>query len=229
MLAQRVGPGGAKAIIAESVLLKHQQLIAPYSVAETPGLITSDRFLCGFLVLFMHLRHVRKAAVAPKPATLARFHGALLSRRDHRLFSSRNIDKPGLIVLSDDLVRVIAELERRNARFRCPRIAQQIYKAFGFDIHNDLVRRVLAKHYRPTHRDGGPSGLTVFRHTGVSLWSTALFQRISIFPNIHSSFLAIGHAESQNFARKEYIGRTADLNRRVTGNSPYTPPRILSA
>ena len=27
-LAQRVGPGGAKAIIAESVLLKHQQLIA---------------------------------------------------------------------------------------------------------------------------------------------------------------------------------------------------------
>jgi hypothetical protein len=27
-LAKRLGPGGAKAIIAESVLIKHQQLIA---------------------------------------------------------------------------------------------------------------------------------------------------------------------------------------------------------
>ena len=32
MAAQRVGPGGIKAIIAESVLLKHQQLIARRSV-----------------------------------------------------------------------------------------------------------------------------------------------------------------------------------------------------
>ena len=54
MAAQRVGPGGVKAIIAESVLLKHQQLIARRSVGKMLRLTTSDRFLCGFLVLFMH-------------------------------------------------------------------------------------------------------------------------------------------------------------------------------
>jgi hypothetical protein len=49
-LAQRVGPGGAKAIIAESLLVKHQQLIARRSVGTTPRLTKSDRFLCGFPV-----------------------------------------------------------------------------------------------------------------------------------------------------------------------------------
>jgi hypothetical protein len=35
MLAQRVGPGEAKAIIAESVLIKHQQLIVRRSGGKT--------------------------------------------------------------------------------------------------------------------------------------------------------------------------------------------------
>jgi hypothetical protein len=47
-LAQRMDPGGAKAIIAESVLVKHQLLIARHSVGKTPRLTASDRFLCGF-------------------------------------------------------------------------------------------------------------------------------------------------------------------------------------
>jgi hypothetical protein len=38
-LAQRAGPGGAKPIIAESVLLKHQQLIIRRSVGNTPRMV----------------------------------------------------------------------------------------------------------------------------------------------------------------------------------------------
>ena len=156
-LAKRAGPGGAKAIIAESVLLKHQQLMARRSVGKTLRLTTSDRFLFGFLTLFMRPGRIRKTAVVLKPATLTKFRRALFSRNYLRLFSPRKNGKSGPKGPSDDLVRVIVELKRRNARFGCPRIAQQINKAFGLNIDKDVVRRVLAKHYRPEHYDGGPS------------------------------------------------------------------------
>ena len=80
MLVERVGPGGVKAIIAESVLIKHQQLLVHRSGGKAPRLTTLDRFLCGFLVLFMHSRRIRKAAVVLKPATLTKFRCTLVNR-----------------------------------------------------------------------------------------------------------------------------------------------------
>jgi putative transposase len=189
-LAKRAGPGGAKAIIAESVLLKHQQLIAHRSTGITPRLTTLDRFLCGLLTLFMRPGRIRKAAVILKPATLTKFRRALLSRNYHRLFSSQKNRKPGPKGPSDDLVRVIVELKQRNTQFGCPRIAQQINKSFGVNIDKDVVRRVLAKHYRSAPYDGGLSWLTFLRHTRDSLFSIALFRRKSIH-KISSTPLAI--------------------------------------
>ena len=191
-LAKRAGPGGAKAIIAESVLLKHQQLIARRSAGKTPRLTTSDRFLCGFLTLFMRPGRIRKAAVVVKPATLTKFRRALVSRNYRLLFSSHKKGKPGPKGPSDALVLVIVELKRRNARFGCPRIAQQINKAFGVNIDKDVVRRVLATHYRPEPYDGGPSWATFLRYTRDSLLSIPLFRRESVLPRIHSILLAIG-------------------------------------
>ena len=133
-LAKRAGPGGAKAIIAESVLLKHQQLIARRSAGKTPRLTTSDRFLCGFLTLFMRPGRIRKSAVVVKPATLTKFRRALVSRNYRLLFSSHKKGKPGPKGPSDALVLVIVELKRGSACFGCPRIAQQINKAFGVNI-----------------------------------------------------------------------------------------------
>ena len=177
-LAKRAGPGGAKAIIAESVLLKHQQLIAHRSTGKTPRLTTSDRFLCGLFTLFMRPGRIRKTAVILKPATLTKFRRALFSCNYHRLFSTQKNRKPGPKGPSDDLVRVIVELKQRNTRFGCPRIAQQINKAFGVNIDKDVVRRVLAKHYRPEPYGSGPSWLTFLRHTRDSLFSIALFRRL---------------------------------------------------
>jgi len=99
---------------------------------------------------------------------------------------------PGPKGPSDDFARVIVELKRRNARFGCPRIAQQINNAFGVNIDKHVVRRVLAKHYRPEPYVGGPSSLTFLRHTSESLRSIALFRRESILPRIRSILLAIG-------------------------------------
>jgi len=53
------------------------------------------------------------------------------------------------------------------------------------DIDKDLVRRVLAKHYRPMPDDGGPSWLTFLGQTKDSLCSIDLFQCESILLKSH--------------------------------------------
>ena len=75
----------------------------------------------------------------------------------------------------------------RNPLFGCPRIAQQISRAFGIEIDKDVVRRVLAKHYRPIRGDGGngPSWLTVIGHMKDSLWIVDLFRCESIVLKTH--------------------------------------------
>ena len=67
-------------------------------------------------------------------------------------------------------------MKRRNPRWGCPRIAQQIALAFAVDIDKDVVRRVLATHYRPAPHSGGPSWLTFLGHAKDSLWSIDLFR-----------------------------------------------------
>jgi transposase InsO family protein len=77
-------------------------------------------------------------------------------------------------------------MKRRNPRFGCPRIAQQINKAFGISIDKDVVRRVLAKHYRPGPGSGdGPSWLTFIGHLKDSLWSIDMFRCESILLRSH--------------------------------------------
>ncbi len=57
-----------------------------------------------------------------------------------------------------------------------PRIAQQITLAFGIPIDKDIVRRILASHYRPEQGSAGPSWLTFIGHLKDSLWSIDLFR-----------------------------------------------------
>ena len=66
------------------------------------------------------------------------------------------------------------------------RIAQQISHAFGVDIDKDVVRRVLAKHYRPDDSgNSGPSSLTLIGHVKDSLWSIDLFRCESVLLRSH--------------------------------------------
>ena len=77
-------------------------------------------------------------------------------------------------------------MKRRNPRFGCVRIAQQIAHAFGIEIDKDIVRRVLARHYRPGDAsDTGPSWLTFIGHAKDSLWSVDLFRCESILLRSH--------------------------------------------
>jgi transposase InsO family protein len=121
-----------------------------------------------------------------KPATLLKFHKALVDRKYRLLFSSHyRRRKPGPKGPSAELIAAIIELKRRNPRFGCVRIAQQISHAFGVDLDKDVVRRVLAQHYRPESGGDGPSWLTFIGQLKDSLWSIDLFRCESILLRSH--------------------------------------------
>ncbi len=67
-------------------------------------------------------------------------------------------------------------MKQRNPTWGCPRIAQQMALAFDILIDKDVIRRILASHYRPGHDSGGPSWLTFIGHVKDSLWSLDLFR-----------------------------------------------------
>ena len=179
--------GGARAVAAESLLLKHQLLISNRSRQRAPNLTTLDRFVLGLTTLFVNPRRIAKLGALVKPATLFKFHQALVDRKYRLLFSSSpHRRKPGPKGPSAELIAVIVEMKRCNPRFGCMRIAQQIAHAFGVEIDKDIVRRVLAKHYRPDDSGtNGPSWLTFIAHAKDSLWSLDLFRCESILLRSH--------------------------------------------
>src|SRR5215469_13879731 len=71
-------------------------------------------------------------------------------------------------------------MKHRNPTWGCPQIADQINLAFGTSINKDVVRRILAAHYRPQPGSDGPSWLTFLGHTKDSLWSLDLFRCESV-------------------------------------------------
>ena len=185
-IARLLGPGGAKAVVADSLIMKQQLLIINRSRQRAPNLSVLDRFLFGFWSLFLNPRHILRTAIIIRPSTLLTFHNALKQRKYRLLFSSvASKRKPGPKGPSPELIQAIVEMKQRNPRFGCPRIAQQINKAFGTHIDKDVVRRVLAAHYKSSPSDGGPSWLTFIGNTKYSLWSIDLFRCESILLNSH--------------------------------------------
>jgi hypothetical protein len=61
-VAKLLGPGGAKAIIAENLLLKQQLMVVARSRRRAPSLSTADRFLMGFWSLFLRPGRIAKVA-----------------------------------------------------------------------------------------------------------------------------------------------------------------------
>ena len=75
-IAKLVRPGGVRAVVAESLVLKHQLLISSRARRRAPNLNSFDRFLLGLGSLFVPPSRIPKLAVILKPRTLFRFHEA---------------------------------------------------------------------------------------------------------------------------------------------------------
>jgi len=184
-IAKLLRPGGVRAVVAESLLLKHQLVISSRARRRAPNLNSFARFVMGLGSLFVPVSRLPKLAVILKPRTLLRFHKTLKRRKYRWLFSSDGQRRPGPKGPSQELIDAIVEFKRRNPRIGCPRIAQEIARAFGIDIDKDIVRRVLAKHYRPEAGNDSPSWLSFIGYMKDSLWSVDLFRCESILLRSH--------------------------------------------
>ena len=72
-VAKLLGPGGAKAVVADNLLMKQQLLVINRSRKRAPKLTALDRFLLGFWSLFISPRHIQWAAVIIRPSTQLKF------------------------------------------------------------------------------------------------------------------------------------------------------------
>jgi hypothetical protein len=102
--AERCGPGGVRAVIAENLLLKQQLIVLRRARRRAPNLTRSDRLLCGCGSLFLDPGRIRTLAIALRPSTLLAFHQAVVLGKYRRLFSSRpcptkrGIPRPGAVL-----------------------------------------------------------------------------------------------------------------------------------
>ena len=128
-------PGGVRAVVAESVLAKHQLLILNQSRRRAPNLRVLDRVVAGFCSLWIKTSRFSRVAIAFEPSTLLNFHRTLVQRKYRLLFSSKQKTKPGPKGPAPELIRAVVEMKQRNPTWGCPHIADQINLAFGTSIN----------------------------------------------------------------------------------------------
>src|ERR1700686_5467975 len=176
VVARLARPGGLRGVVAESVLIRHQLLILNRGRKRAPNLRVADRFISGVVTLFICRARLLRSAIVLRPSTLLHLHRVLIKRKYRLLFSATRRRRPGPKSPAKELTDAVVEMKRRNPRWGCPRIAQEIALGFGIEIDKDLVRRILSVYYRPESNGGGPSWLTFLGHAKDSLWSCDLFR-----------------------------------------------------
>ena len=231
-VARLAGPGGVRAVVAESVLVKQQLLILNRSRRRSPNLRPSDRIVAGMCALLMHPGRLIRSSIVLKPSTLLSLHRALTKRKYRRLFSSTAPKKPGPKGPNQEVMAAVVDMKRRNPTWGCPRIAQQITLAFGIPMNKDVVRRILVARYQPDAASAGPSWLTVLGHAKDSLWSLNLFRCESAILRAHWVLVVMDHCTRRivGFGVHRGVvdggGLCRMFNRATRG---HTPPKYLSA
>lgn len=82
-------PGGVKVVMAETIVVKQQLIVMNRGRKRAPSLVTSDRFVFGFLAILIGDRRLQKVAVIFKPAAVLAFHKALVKRKYSVLYSNK--------------------------------------------------------------------------------------------------------------------------------------------
>jgi len=132
-IARLLGPGGARSVVAETLLVKHQLLIINRSRERAPPLRPTDRLIAGLCAILMRPTRLLRSAIVLKPSTILSFHRALVKRKYRLLFTPKTRGKPGPRGPSPELISAIVEMKRRNASFGYQRIAEQISLVFAIE------------------------------------------------------------------------------------------------
>ena len=178
-------PGGLKMVMAENMALKQQLITISRTRKRAPKLTTFDRFFFGILGFLINTKRILKIGVIIKPATIIKFHQAIVKRKYHLLYSAKKRQRPGRKGPDQQLVNLLLEMKARNPNFGYSRISMQIHEAFGIMISPFAVGRILRKYGYKGPPNNGPSWLTFLGHMKDSLWSIDLFRCESITLKSH--------------------------------------------
>src|SRR5215831_10603331 len=88
-------PGGLRAVVAESVLRRHQALILNRGRKRAPNLRSSDRIIAGLCTLFIRPARVERSAIVLKTSTRLNFHKMLVKQKYRLLFSPKRLRRSG--------------------------------------------------------------------------------------------------------------------------------------
>src|SRR4249920_2723627 len=130
-LVRLAQPGGVRAVAAQSLALRHQLLVLQRRRKRVPRLTSWDRLLFGLCSLWLSPNRRTKVSIVLRPSSFRRFHEALVRCKYRLLYSCKRRAKPGPKGPSAQLIAAVVEMKRRNPKFGCLRIAQQISYAFG--------------------------------------------------------------------------------------------------
>lgn len=147
-------------MMAENIILRKQLIKLSRKHQRSHKLSLIDRLIFAILAHFIKTRRLVKSAIMIKPATILKFHKALINKKYRILFSAKLPRKPGPKGPSKELIHLILEMKKRNPNFGYLRIAMQIKNMFNINIDKDAVRRVLQKYHKhyPSN-NSGPSWL----------------------------------------------------------------------
>jgi len=147
VLCQRLlSPGGIRAVAAENMALRQQLITLSRSQKRAPKLTFFEKITFGLLVSLMSVKRITKIAIILKPATLLKFHKALVARKYRLLFSNKSSKKPGPKGPDAKVIHLIIDMKQHNPSYGYRRIAMQISNAFGIVIDRDgksIVRAYL--------------------------------------------------------------------------------------
>jgi len=102
-------PGGFRAVVAESVLVRHQLLILKRGRKRSPNLRVYDRVIAGLCTFLMRPARVLKSAIILKPSTLLRVHRMLVKRKYRALFSPKRKSGPGPKGPAQELIHAVVK------------------------------------------------------------------------------------------------------------------------
>src|SRR5215831_1010392 len=149
MVFQLTRPGGLRAVVAESVLIKHQMLILNRSRGRAPNLRIQDRLIAGFCSLWIKPSRFRKVALAFRTSTLLGFHRALVRRKYRMLFSPKQrplTPRTSPSRIFSRLLTAPAQTRKgvkRRSRLRCYRTCwwriREITRRWAFDKSATLL------------------------------------------------------------------------------------------
>ena len=88
-ITRLLGPGGARSVVAESLLVKHQLLILNRSRQRAPILRPIDRFIVGLFAILIRPTRLLRSAIVLRPSTILRSHRTLVNRKYRLLFTPK--------------------------------------------------------------------------------------------------------------------------------------------